>query len=118
DRNLEAAHDIHAKRYAKIANARDIAQAPPNVTQIVKFHGDFDDDASLVLTETDYFDRLAFDAPLDVKFRSDAMGKTVLFIGYSLSDLNIRLLLHRLWQTWHRSGYEKDRPRSYVFMPR
>ncbi len=118
DRNLEAAYDIYDKRYAKIANARDIAQAPAGVTQIVKFHGDFDDDASLVLTETDYFDRLAFDSPLDVKFRSDAMGKTILFIGYSLSDLNIRLLLHRLWQTWSRSGYEKDRPRSYVFMPR
>ncbi len=118
DRNLEAAYDIHGKRYAKVANARDLAQAPPDVTQIVKFHGDFDDDASLVLTETDYFDRLSFDSPLDVKFRADAMGKTVLFIGYSLSDLNIRLLLHRLWQTWHRSGYEKERPRSFVFMPR
>ena len=34
-----------------------------------------------------------------------------------MSDMNIRLLLHRLWQTWSRSGYEKDRPRPFVFMP-
>jgi hypothetical protein len=27
-------------------------------------------------------------------------------------------LLHRIWQTWHQSEYEKDRPRSFVFMPR
>jgi hypothetical protein len=41
----------------------------------------------------------------------------VLFIGYSLSDLNIRLLLHKLWQTWRSSGYEGDRPPSFIFLP-
>ena len=118
DRNLEAAFEIHGRDFVKVANARDVARVRQDVTQIVKYHGDFDDDASLVLTETDYFDRLSFDSPLDVKFRADAMGRTILFVGYSLSDMNIRLLLHRLWQTWHRSGYEKDRPPSFVFMAR
>ncbi|WP_348524189.1 SIR2 family protein [Mesorhizobium sp. LNHC229A00] len=93
-----------------MANARDVAQARQGITQSLSFKGDFDEDNSLVLTETDYLDRLSFNSPLDVRFRSDALGSTILFIGYSLSDPNIRLLLHRLWQTWHRSGYEKDRP--------
>ncbi|WP_410218891.1 SIR2 family protein [Paracoccus sp. (in: a-proteobacteria)] len=44
-------------------------------------------------------------------------GRTVLFIGYSMQDLNIRLLLHRIWETLKRSGYERERPKSYVFMP-
>ena len=101
----------------KIANARDMALAGVRRTQIVKFHGDSDDDESLVLTETDYFNRLSFDSPLDVKFRADAMGRTVLFIGYSMQDLNIRLLLHRIRETWQRSGYERERPKSYAFMP-
>jgi hypothetical protein len=117
DRNLEVAFDIRGREFVKIANARDLAKVRPDAVQIIKYHGDFDDDASLVLTETDYFDRLTFDSPLDVKFRADALGRTILFIGYSLSDMNIRLLLHRLWQTWHRSGHEKDRPPSFVFMP-
>jgi hypothetical protein len=34
-----------------------------------------------------------------------------------MSDMNIRLLLHRLWQTWRDSGCEPSRPLSYVFMP-
>src|SRR4051794_29177168 len=34
-----------------------------------------------------------------------------------MSDPNIRLLLHRIWGTWKRSGYEKDRPQSFIFMP-
>jgi SIR2-like domain len=116
DRNLECAFQIHDKPFVKIANAKDIAKIKDSVTQIVKYHGDFDDDESLVLAETDYFQRLSFDSPLDIKFRADALGRTLLFIGYSMSDTNIRLLLHRLWETWTGSGYEDERPKSYAFM--
>ena len=118
DRNLEAAFEAQGRSYAKIANARDLIALGAQDTQIVKFHGDFDDDASLVLTESDYFSRLNFDSPLDVKLRADAMSRPVLFIGYSMQDLNIRLLLHRIWETWSRSPYESHRPKSYVFLPR
>lgn len=118
DRNLEVAYELAGRPYHKVANARDLTHVDRPGTQIVKFHGDFDDDASLVLTESDYFARLAFDSPLDVKFRSDAMSRTLLFIGYSMSDLNIRLLLFRIWETWSRSAYERSRPPSYVFLPR
>ncbi|MFC3079217.1 SIR2 family protein [Phenylobacterium terrae] len=118
DNNLETAYQLYGREFVKIANARDVARATEGVAQIVKFHGDFEDDQSLVLAETDYFNRLNFASPLDVKFRADALGRTILFIGYSMSDLNIRLLLHRLWETWRLSGYEKSRPASFVFMPR
>lgn len=118
DRNIEAAFEAHGRDYVKIASARDIAKARDTVTQIVKFHGDFEDDASLVITETDYFDRLAFDTPLDIKFRSDALGRTVLFVGYSMMDINIRLLLHRLARTWQKSGQVGDRPVSFAFLGR
>jgi hypothetical protein len=46
------------------------------------------------------------------------MSRTLLFIGYSMQDLNIRLLLYRIWESWSRSAYERNRPRSYVFLPR
>jgi hypothetical protein len=118
DRNLEVAFEVAGKPYHKVANARDLTHDVVQGTQIVKFHGDFDDDSSLVLTESDYFARLNFDSPLDVKFRADAMSRTLLFIGYSMSDLNIRLLLFRIWETWNRSAYERSRPRSFVFLPR
>jgi hypothetical protein len=118
DRNLETSFDLQGKDYVKIVNAKDIARVRPGVTQIVKYHGDFDDDGSIVIAETDYLERLSFESPLDIKFRSDALGKTILFIGYSMTDLNIRFLMHRLWKTWAGSGYERDRPQSYVFMLR
>src|SRR3954471_7062001 len=117
DRNLETAFEVHNRPYAKIANAKQIADAPEGVTHIIKYYGDFDDDSSLVLTETDFLNRLSFDSPLDIQFRADALGRTILFIGYSMSDPNIRLLLHRIWGIWEKSGYENDRPQSFIFMP-
>src|SRR5215212_8397206 len=117
DRNLETAFEVHNRPYAKIANAKQIADAPEGVTHIIKYHGDFDDDSSLVLTETDFLNRLSFDSPLDIKFRADALGRTILFVGYSMSDPNIRLLLHSIWQTWEKSGHKDHRPPSFVFMP-
>jgi hypothetical protein len=116
DNNLEVAYRLHDKPYVKVSNVRDLARVAPDATQIIKFHGDFADDESLVIAETDYFNRLTFDSPLDVKFKADALARPILFVGYSLSDLNIRLLLYRLWQTWRQSGRDADRPRSYVFM--
>jgi hypothetical protein len=118
DNNLELAYQLHGKPFVKVANTSDIVNADAGLPQIVKFHGDFDDDESLVIAETDYFKRLAFESPLDVKFKSDAFGRTLLFVGYSMSDLNIRLTLFRLWQTWRESGRERDRPASYVFTAR
>src|SRR4051812_22197478 len=37
-------------------------------------------DASLVLTETDFLNRLSFNSPLDLKFRADALASTLLLI--------------------------------------
>ncbi len=46
DRNLEEAFAAHGREFVKIANAREIAKAREGTTEIIKFHGDFDDDAS------------------------------------------------------------------------
>jgi hypothetical protein len=95
-----------------------MASITSGAVQIVKLHGDFDDDDSIVLTESSYFDRLSFDAPLDVKLRADALGHTMLFIGYSLEDINIRYLLYKIHTQWEKSAWARVRPRSYVFLSR
>jgi SIR2-like domain len=115
---LERAHDAFKKPFTKIANVGDIAKATADRTQIVKFHGDFEDDKSIVLSESSYLDRLSFESPLDVKLRSDVLGKAVLFIGYSLSDINLRYLLYRLQKQWAGTVYEDLRPESYIFLTR
>ena len=115
DRWIENAFDHHNKPYKKIINVGHLKNLDSTTTQIIKFHGDFDDDSSIVLDETSYFNRLEFESPLDIKFRSDVLGKTVLFIGYSLSDINIRLLFYKLSNMWKNNTQGGTQPKSYVF---
>ncbi len=118
DRWLEYAHDEFKVPYDKIASVADLVSVTDGRRQIVKLHGDFDADDSIVLDESSYFQRLNFDTPLDIKLRSDVLGRSVLFIGYSLNDLNIRLLFFRLTEMWGRSALASARPKSYVFTNR
>ena len=117
DRWLERAHDHYQKKYVRIVSVADIKKIDPRKTQIVKLHGDFDDDSTIVLDETSYFRRLDFSSPLDIKLRSDVLGRSVLFIGYSLNDINIRYLFHKLATLWE--GRKPDaQARSFIFSPR
>jgi hypothetical protein len=96
DTILERAFALHGIAAYPITTIDDIAKAPAGVPRIVKFHGSFHNDESLVLTESSYFERLDFSSVLDIKLRADALGKCLLFLGYGLRDINIRLMLHNL----------------------
>lgn len=116
DQCLETAFDAFGKKYKKIVDVDDLVNINLDHTQIIKFHGDTISDDSIVLTETSYFERLNFESPLDIKLRADMLGKSILFIGYSLSDINIRLLVYKLDQLWKNSN-KLRRPVSYIFLP-
>ncbi|MCI4670180.1 MAG: SIR2 family protein [Bacteroidia bacterium] len=116
DRWIEFAFDEYEKPYVKIADVTDIKRSREGVTQIVKFHGDFDNDSSIVLTESSYFDRLDFETPLDIKLRADVLGKSILFIGYSLSDINIRYLLYKLNKMWQSAKNNEAKPKSFILL--
>lgn len=72
------------------------SRVPADVVQIIKYHGDFAVPNTLVLTEHQYFQRMTLDTAIDVRLRSDALSRSLLFVGYSLSDMNVRYLLYRL----------------------
>ena len=117
DRWLEKAFDLHGRPFVKIVSVRDLVRVREGVTQIVKYHGDFDEPSTLILSETSVFERLEFESPLDIKLRSESLARSVLFIGYSLTDINLRLLFYRLSRLWGSFGPVDRRPRSYFFTP-
>lgn len=115
DRIIERAFELKRIPCHTISNIDDISVAPPNATQVVKFHGTFSDDASLVLTESSYFDRLEFESAIDIKLRADILGKILLFVGYSLSDINIRYMLYKLHKLRQRVRRDTNRlPSAYL----
>jgi hypothetical protein len=118
DRWLEKSYELYEKKYTKIAGISDIAKIKDGVTQVIKFHGDFDNDETIVLDESSYYERLEFETPLDIKLRSDVLGKSVLFIGYSLTDVNLRFLFYKLAKLWKSNNEGGIQPRSYVFTHR
>jgi hypothetical protein len=116
DRWLEKAFDGQGKKYLKITNVADLTHPRDDSTEIIKFHGDFEDDDSLVLTEASYFRRMSFETPLDIRLRADSLARPLLFVGYSLQDMNTRYLLFRLQELWEQSKCAGRRPMSYVLM--
>lgn len=116
DALLERTYALAGRRFNKIVTAKDIGAIDPGLPTIVKFHGDLAAPDSLVLAETDYLRRLSFEHPLDITLAADALSKAVLFVGYSVSDINLRLLLFRLHSLWRASGSPQARPRSFVLM--
>jgi hypothetical protein len=116
DRWLEKACDHWQVRYRKILTLKDLTAKQGDELEIVKFHGDFDDDATLILTESSYFERLDFESPLDQMLRADVLRHPILFIGYSLSDINVRYLFHKLSKIWREVDQKVARPPSYIFM--
>jgi len=112
---LENAFAAFGEDFDIIRNVSDLNSLRPNVRKIVKFHGDFSDPSTIVLGETSYYDRLNFESPLDIKFRADLLDKEVLFIGYSLSDINIRFLFYKFSKLWKTKSTPSNKFSSYIF---
>jgi hypothetical protein len=97
----------------KIVTVEDIAGIDCGHAQIFKFHGDLTNCKSLVVTEADFHRRLEFNDPLDINLKADALGKSLLFIGYRFADPNVRYL----WHTLNQIGVGKeDMPPSYIVL--
>jgi hypothetical protein len=61
---------------------------------------------------------MSFETPLDIRLRSDSLARPLIFVGYSLSDPNMRYLLYKLQQLWSQSPSPDTRPKSYILMTR
>ncbi len=96
-----------------VALPKDVANSDNDKPQVVKYHGDLRHENTLVLTESAYYRRLDLESPMDLKFRSDILGRSVLFMGYSFRDVNIRLIWFKLMQMMQDIPPD-DRRASYI----
>jgi SIR2-like domain len=85
--------------------------------EVVKFHGDFNHPTWMVLSESDFNKRLAFETPMDLRFRSDLLGRAVLFLGYSFTDLNVSYLFHLVNKQLQALPSSATGRRAYIVVP-
>lgn len=82
--------------------------------EVIKFHGDWDHPEAMVVTEADYEKRLKLSTALDWRLLGDALGRVILFIGYSFRDPNVSYLL-RFFHELHKEHPEGN-ARAYIFV--
>lgn len=88
-----------------------------STTQVVKFHGDLDNPTRMVLSESDYENRMRFDEPVDRRLTADALGRVVLFIGYSFRDSNVSYLFRLLNDQLGNMPVDPTGRRGYILIP-
>lgn len=87
--------DAYADNCTLVVTSSDLSKIDPRIPTIYKIHGDFSHPENIVVTDKDYRrlyvqkqENLIWDA-----VRSEFSRHNVLFIGYSLSDQNILMLI-------------------------
>ncbi|KCB49359.1 SIR2 family NAD-dependent protein deacylase [Bordetella hinzii] len=80
----------YGRPYRRVVTVDDLSESIPGEPLLIKFHGDMAVPASLVFGTKSYQARMSEeDHPLDIRLKSDLLGKRLMFLGYSLSDENI-----------------------------
>ena len=111
---IEKAYDINGIKFKAITRIEDFIHEP-NEVEIIKLHGDLNESGSIVIAESDYYDRMLNDSPLDIRLRNDMLDKSFLFLGYSMKDVNVKMLFYKLERLWSNTECSTH-PDSYIFL--
>lgn len=77
---------------------------------VIKYHGDFENH-NIVLKETDYLEFSKTNTLKEIFVKSLFSNKVILFVGYSFSDINLKLLsrdVQYILKKHHQSAYMLD----------
>lgn len=79
---------------------------------IIKMHGDIDDLDNIVLKEDDYLTYSLNHELLEIYIKSILIDKTILFVGYSLGDNNLKLIMSYI--NYFANTLKIERPPHYL----
>ena len=94
---------------------RSIAHNRSDV-EVVKFHGDFNNPKEMVVTESQYMDRMRLENAMDFKLRGDILGRAALFIGYSFGDPNVNYIFHLINRLFENLPDSFTGRRAYIVL--
>ena len=110
---IERSFGIHGRLHKAVAIEAHMGISG-KATQVLKFHGDWNHPDRMVLTESDYEKRMELKAPMDIRFRSDLMNRSVLFLGYSFRDPNVSYLFRQIKEQFTALPNTDSGRRAYI----
>jgi hypothetical protein len=97
DNVLEVAAAHYGRPIVVVSTLEDLRKVRPGDRILYKFHGSLEHPETVVFTESQYQARMAApDHFMDIRLRSDLLTKSLLFVGYSFRDPNLRALIKEL----------------------
>lgn len=123
DDYIERALRLNGRNAAPVAVERHLAEVLKSdatggvrSTQVVKFHGDLNNPERMVLSERDYESRMRFEGVEDRRLTADALGRAVLFVGYSFRDANVSYLFRLLNDAFGKLPLDGTGRRAYILI--
>lgn len=114
DKIIETCNNELLDNYDVIIYDKDLLNTQKN-RYIIKMHGDIGDIETIVLKEADYLDYSQDHVLIEMFVKSLLTDHTILFLGYSLNDYNIKLIIN--WINYIRiqnKAIESDTKFGYI----
>lgn len=116
DQLLESSKNVFREQYQVIVRDKDLLTTDKS-KYIIKMHGDISIKESIVLKEQDYLNYSQTHLLIELFIKSLLTDHIVLFLGYSLNDYNIKLIIS--WLNYMRSqneALEEKRKVGYIVL--
>lgn len=116
DRLIEKTNHSNRLIYKNIYKDEDLLDMYSN-NYIIKMHGDIKDLKNIVLKENDYLSYSQNHILMETKIKSLLLDHTFVFVGYSLNDYNLKLIMK--WRDIIADQYNKSdkKCKSFIIDP-
>lgn len=116
DHLLESSNNVFREQYQVIVRDKDLLTADKS-KYIIKMHGDISMHESIVLKEQDYLNYSQTHVLIELFIKSLLTDHIVLFLGYSLNDYNIKLIISWLnYMRTQNAALEESRKVGYILL--
>jgi len=96
DKLIEEAYRLNNKRISVVVEDKDLININPYSNMLIKTHGCISNIEKCVLLEEDYYNWMNNSTEIKNLMRSWFLMNQIIFVGYSLKDINFRQLLIEL----------------------
>jgi len=113
DKLIEDTQSPNSLLYKVIIEDKDLL-TQISCNYIIKMHGDIEKTDTIVLKESDYLNYQQKHILIETYIKSLLIDNTFLFIGYSLNDYNLKLIINWIEYLSKEHNVKENRPKNFI----